>query len=90
MGRTGIIPYNQQVHQLLEDGQLLIEQARSPDTRGLVSVLFEGPPNTGKTALAAQIAKESDFPFVKVISPEDMVGYTESAKCTMIRKVDLQ
>lgn len=54
---------------------------------GLVSVLIEGPPNAGKTALAAQIAKNSDFPFVKVCSPEEMVGYTETAKCLNIRKV---
>lgn len=54
---------------------------------GLVSVLLEGPPNSGKTALAAQLAKNSDFPFVKVCSPEEMVGYTETAKCLHIRKV---
>ena len=53
-----------------------------------MSVLLEGPPNSGKTALAAQIAKNSDFPFVKVCTPEDMVGFTESAKCLSIRKVN--
>lgn len=52
-----------------------------------MSILIEGPPNAGKTALAAQLAKNSDFPFVKVCSPEDMVGYTETAKCLAIRKV---
>ncbi|GFG30720.1 hypothetical protein Cfor_11558 [Coptotermes formosanus] len=62
-------------------------QARSTDASGLVSVLLEGPPNSGKTALAAQLAKNSDFPFVKVCSPEEMVGFTESAKCLHIRKV---
>lgn len=46
-----------------------------------------GPPNSGKTALAAQLAKNSDFPFVKVCSPEEMVGFTESSKCLQIRKV---
>lgn len=46
-----------------------------------------GPPNSGKTALAAEIAKRSDFPFVKVCSPADMVGYTESAKCLTLKKV---
>jgi vesicle-fusing ATPase len=66
---------------------LFIQQARSTDTSGLVSVLLEGPPNSGKTALAAQLAKNSDFPFVKVCSPEEMVGFTESAKCLHIRKV---
>lgn len=62
-------------------------QARSPESSGLVSVLLEGSPNAGKTALAAQLAKNSDFPFIKVCSPEDMVGFSESAKCLQIRKV---
>lgn len=33
------------------------------------------------------IAKNSDYPFIKVISPDDMVGYTETAKCMALRKV---
>jgi vesicle-fusing ATPase len=48
---------------------------------------LEGAPNAGKTALAAQLAKLSGFPFVKICSPEDMVGFTESAKCLQIRKI---
>ncbi|KFM67260.1 Vesicle-fusing ATPase 1, partial [Stegodyphus mimosarum] len=83
----GIINWGTPVAGILEDGELFIQQARSPDTRGLVSVLLEGPPNSGKTALAAKLALKSDFPFVKLCSPEDMVGYTETAKCQMIKKV---
>ena len=41
----------------------------------------------GKTALAATLAQKSGFPFVKVCTPEDMVGYTEAAKCHKIKKV---
>merc|ERR1711936_524499 len=41
----------------------------------------------GKTALAASLAKQSGFPFVEICSPDDMVGFTESAKCKAIRKV---
>ena len=33
------------------------------------------------------MAIESDFPFVKVISAESMVGYSEAAKCSAIAKV---
>uniref|UniRef100_A0A146LHD2 Vesicle-fusing ATPase n=1 Tax=Lygus hesperus TaxID=30085 RepID=A0A146LHD2_LYGHE len=85
--RRGIINWGHPVAGILEDGGLLSQQARSTETSGLVSVLLEGPPNAGKTALAAMLAKNSDFPFVKVCSPEDMVGFTEQAKCMMIRKV---
>ena len=82
----GIINWGLPVTQILEDGGLYTEQVRASETSGLVSILLEGPPNAGKSALAAKLAKMSDFPFVKVCSPEEMVGYTESAKCLHIRK----
>ena len=55
--------------------------------QGVVTVLLEGPPNSGKTAIAAHLAKNSEFPFIKVCSPEDMVGFSEAAKVQVIRKV---
>ena len=62
-------------------------QARSSANTPLVTCLLEGPAGTGKTALAATLAIESGFPFVKVLSAEAMVGYSESAKCSQIAKV---
>jgi len=52
-----------------------------------MNFLLLGPAGSGKTALAAQIAKNSDFPFVKVCSPENMVGFHEAAKCQLIKKM---
>ncbi|XP_043266425.1 vesicle-fusing ATPase 1-like [Venturia canescens] len=83
----GILNWGKPVADILADGNLYIQEARAAESSGLVSVLLEGPPNSGKTALAAQIAKNSDFPFIKVCTPEDMVGFTEFAKCLSIRKV---
>ncbi|XP_030567970.1 vesicle-fusing ATPase 1 [Drosophila novamexicana] len=83
----GVVNWGQPVASLLEDGMLYVQQAKATESSGLVSVLIAGAPNSGKTALAAKLAKMSDFPFVKVCSPEDMVGYTESAKCLHIRKI---
>ncbi|KAF7987816.1 hypothetical protein HCN44_003679 [Aphidius gifuensis] len=83
----GVINWGRPVAEILADGNLYIQEAKASEGFGLVSVLLEGPPNSGKTALAAQIAKNSDFPFVKVCSPEDMVGHSENAKCLSIRKV---
>ncbi len=37
--------------------------------------------------MAATIAMSSDFPFIKLISPESMVGYTEMAKMNQINKI---
>lgn len=62
-------------------------QVRSSDNTPLVTCLLEGPAGTGKTALAATLAIESGFPFVKVVSAEAMVGYSEQAKCSQIAKV---
>lgn len=62
-------------------------QVKSSDNTPLVTCLLEGPAGTGKTALAATLAIESGFPFVKVVSAEAMVGYSEQAKCSQIAKV---
>merc|ERR1712142_1452799 len=83
----GIVNWGENITDILADGRLLVQQAASTSGQGLVSILLEGAPNAGKSALAAKLAQESGFPFLKICSPEDMVGYTESAKCTMIRKI---
>lgn len=83
----GIITWGPAVTGILEDGDLFVQQAKSPESRGLVSILLEGPPNSGKTALAAKLALKSDFPFIKLCTPDDMVGFTETAKCQCIKKV---
>lgn len=84
----GIIFWNQMINDLLDDGNLFTEQVKSPDrSHGIVSILIEGSPNSGKTALAARLALDSNFPFIKLCSPDEMVGFTETAKCMSIRKV---
>ncbi len=50
-------------------------------------MLLEGETGSGKSALAAKIALDSGFPYVKMISPEQFVGYTEFAKVQAIHKV---
>ncbi len=64
-----------------------MEQVRSSQRTPLVSVLLHGPPGSGKTALAASIAQASEFPFIKLISPDSMVGQSESQKVQAITQV---
>ena len=52
-------------------------------------LLVLGPVGCGKTALAVQMALMSDFPFIKMCTPENMIGFIESAKCQTIKKVSL-
>lgn len=84
---NGIINWGTPVQRVLEDGDLLISQAKSSERTPMVTVCLEGPAGSGKTALAAQIAKNSDFPFLKVCSPETMIGFHEAAKCQTIKKI---
>ncbi len=37
--------------------------------------------------MAAKLATESDYPYVKLISPEQLVGYSENGKCNKISKI---
>lgn len=50
-------------------------------------MLLEGDNGSGKTALAAKIALDSGFPFVKMLSPEQFVGFTDFAKVQAIAKI---
>ena len=52
-------------------------------------LVFIGPVGSGKTALAVQMAFSSEFPFVKLCTPENMIGFTETAKCQSIKKVSV-
>lgn len=85
--RNGIIHYSPKVTQLLADGKLFIQQVQNSKRTPLVSLLLEGAPGSGKTALAAHIAQQSGYPYVKLLSPESLVGYSESGKCNKISKV---
>ncbi|KAM4623945.1 vesicle-fusing ATPase-like isoform 1-T1 [Polymixia lowei] len=84
---NGIIRWGDPVSAVLGDGELLVQQAKNSDRTPLVSVLLEGPPNSGKTALAAKISEDSQFPFIKICSPDKMIGHSEIAKCQAIKKI---
>lgn len=85
--RNGIINYGGAVEGLLSSGRLFTRQVANSNRTPLISILIEGPAGSGKTALAARLAKESDFPYMRLLSPETLVGYSEAAKCAKITKV---
>jgi vesicle-fusing ATPase len=83
----GILSWGEPVNRVLTDSDLVISQIKTSNNTFLITMLLEGPPGTGKTALAAKIAKGSDLPFMKLCTPENMIGYTEAAKCQVIKKI---
>jgi len=85
--RSGIINFSSQVEKIINTGRLFLEQVAKSDRTPLVSVLLSGTIGSGRTALASTLAKNSDFPFVRMLSPDTLVGYSEAAKCARITKV---
>ncbi|CAR23659.1 AAA family ATPase SEC18 [Lachancea thermotolerans CBS 6340] len=80
----GVIPYSTRVEDILKNGQRYVRQVRDSDKSRLVSLLIHGPAGSGKTALAAAIGLKSEFPFIRLISPEEIAGMSESAKIAYI------
>ncbi|KAK9089267.1 hypothetical protein Scep_028349 [Stephania cephalantha] len=72
---------------IYEKAMLLVEQVRGSEKSPLVTCLLEGPSGSGKSAMAATVGIDSDFPYVKIISAETMIGLSESSKCAQIVKV---
>ncbi|KAK0591765.1 hypothetical protein LWI29_007568 [Acer saccharum] len=72
---------------IYQRAMLLVEQVKVSKGSPLVTCLLEGPSGSGKTALAATAGIDSDFPYVKIISAETMIGLHESTKCAQIVKV---
>ncbi|XP_059388160.1 vesicle-fusing ATPase-like [Carassius carassius] len=81
---NGIVKWSNGVSDILGDGELLVQQTKNSERTPLVTVLSEG---NGKTALAAKIAEDSQFPFIKICSPDKMIGFAENAKCQAIKKI---
>lgn len=84
---NGILHYNPHIEGILKEGNEYVSFVRRQQP--LLSVLFHGPPGSGKTALAAKIAKDSGFPFIKLISAGNMVGFSEMAKIQYMNNVFL-
>jgi len=84
---AGFIKYGDKFNVLHDDCRALIENLKTSETTSMLSVCLSGEKGTGKTAFAAKVAMESEFPFVKMITAEDFVGYTESGKLSKITKI---
>jgi vesicle-fusing ATPase len=64
-----------------------ISEIKNSQNTQILTLLLEGTQRCGKTAIAAKLALESDFPFVKLITPESYVGVSEYHKIQSIVKI---
>jgi len=82
----GIIDYGHRHRDLVDMLRAAVRQVAESERTQLLTCLLSGPPGSGKTALAAAAALTSDFPMVRLVSPNDMVGFSEVSKVTAIHK----
>lgn len=84
---NGIINYGERFQSILDTCYSFAKQVQNSDKTPLVSYILEGPIGCGKTTLATTLAIKSNFPFIKLINIESMIGLNESSKCQRITKV---
>jgi vesicle-fusing ATPase len=85
--RGGIIEFSPYINDVLQEGRLFVGQVRQSEATPVFSVCLHGAASSGKTALAAKIAIDSEYPFIKLISAEDMVGMNEPQKIQHLTKI---
>lgn len=85
--RRGIIHFSPFIATILTRGSLFAHQVQEPDSTPLFSAILHGPPGSGTTALAAQIALDSKYPLIKLCSPANMIGLNEPQRIEHIRRV---
>uniref|UniRef100_A0A7R9UH08 Vesicle-fusing ATPase n=1 Tax=Pinguiococcus pyrenoidosus TaxID=172671 RepID=A0A7R9UH08_9STRA len=83
---NGIIDYGPTFQALETAVQSAIEQVKTSARSPITSMLLYGPPKSGKTALMAKLAKDSEIPFVRMVSADAMVGRGEMARVERIAK----
>jgi vesicle-fusing ATPase len=75
--RMGIIPFSPHIRNIVNQGMEYVNTLKdSPDLPNM-AVLFHGPYESGKSALAAHIAMLSEFPFVKLVSPQNLTQFRD-------------
>jgi vesicle-fusing ATPase len=86
--RGGVIDWGKPHNKVMNTCLTLRDQVLNPNTSTpLKTILLEGRVGCGKTAIAASLGVDTDFPFVKCISPENFVNKSEFEKCDIIQKV---
>lgn len=83
--REPLIDYGHRYQNIISTIRIFMNQVRNGQSQ-LMSVLLEGNNGTGKTSIASWAAVHSEFPFVKMLSPDMLIGMTEIGKINLISR----
>ncbi|KAF5574726.1 vesicle-fusing ATPase [Fusarium pseudoanthophilum] len=82
-----IIHYSPDIQNILNDVLGVSHMVQEHPKHHKSSIIFHGAQGSGKTALAAHIAKLSDIPFIRIITPHKLLEYRDDiAKSEFITK----
>jgi len=87
LARGELYDWGPEFTRIMDTANVLLKQVQNSEQTPLMSFLLEGESGSGMTAIAAAIATRSNFPYMKVISPEHYLGYNEASKCASIAKI---
>jgi len=66
-------------------GEEMLRSLRRTNLYKTSGLLLYGATGTGKTTLAVKMALKSQFPYLKIVSPKDLVGLSENEKVNFIK-----
>ena len=83
---NGIISHGAEFDRVKQTLVKMTQQVLNSSRTPLVSVMLTGPRGSGKSALAADLALNGGFPFVKRITGESLVGLHEDGRANVLQK----
>jgi vesicle-fusing ATPase len=83
---NGIISHGAEFDRVKQTLVKMTQQVLNSSRTPLVSVMLTGPRGAGKSALAADLALNGGFPFVKRITGESLVGLHEEGRASVVQK----
>jgi len=84
---VGVIHFSETIQDILDAGLQDVKAVEHSKSIRMLTTILHGPPGSGKTALAAQLAIKSGFPFIKLVTSQDMVGFSEMQKVNQLEKI---
>jgi vesicle-fusing ATPase len=83
-----IITYNSDYIRIQNEFEIYFKQILESNFKNTLSILLTGSPGCGKTSMVANMSLKSGFPYVKIITPSNLVKYsTEHQKYTHITSI---
>ena len=81
----GVVLYNQRLKQSIERLTTLTDRMRESEALRRLRIVIDGPSNSGRSAIAALVARHSRFAYVNVITPESLVGLSTGQRVAALQ-----